>query len=33
MPESAVEALHSFNDVVGTSFFPRYLEPFAPERS
>jgi S1-C subfamily serine protease len=32
MPESAVNALHSFNDVVGTSFFPRYLEPFAPER-
>ena len=24
--------LQAFNDVVGTSFFPRYLEPFAPER-
>ncbi len=32
MPDRAVEALHSFNDVVGASFFPRYLEPFAPER-
>jgi S1-C subfamily serine protease len=32
MPDSAVNALHSFNNVVGTSFFPRYLEPFAPER-
>ncbi len=32
MPSGAVNALHSFNDVVGTSFFPRYLEPFAPER-
>jgi S1-C subfamily serine protease len=32
MPDRAVNALHSFNDVVGTSFFPRYLEPFAPER-
>jgi S1-C subfamily serine protease len=32
MPAGAVNALHSFNDVVGTSFFPRYLEPFAPER-
>ena len=27
-----VSALNSFNDVVGSSFFPRYLEPFAPER-
>ena len=32
MPANAVEALNSFNDVVGSSFFPRYLEPFAPER-
>ncbi len=32
MPAAAVEALNSFNDVVGSSFFPRYLEPFAPER-
>lgn len=32
MPTRAVSALNSFNDVVGSSFFPRYLEPFAPER-
>jgi S1-C subfamily serine protease len=32
LPASASEALQSFNDVVGTSFFPRYLEPFAPEQ-
>ena len=32
MPESAAEALQAFNNVVGTTFFPRYLEPFAPER-
>jgi len=32
MPTRAVSALDSFNDVVGSSFFPRYLEPFAPER-
>ena len=32
MPEQAVTALESFNDVVGASFFPRYLEPFARER-
>lgn len=32
MPTEAVTALDSFNDVVGSSFFPRYLEPFAPER-
>jgi S1-C subfamily serine protease len=32
MPMDAVQALNSFNDVVGASFFPRYLEPFAPER-
>ncbi len=31
MPPRARQALHSFNDVVGASFFPRYLEPFAPE--
>jgi S1-C subfamily serine protease len=32
MPDVAIEALNDFNDVVGSSFFPRYLEPFAPER-
>ncbi len=32
MPSRAVTALDSFNQVVGSSFFPRYLEPFAPER-
>jgi S1-C subfamily serine protease len=32
LPESAGSALQAFNDVVGTSFFPRYLEPFARER-
>jgi S1-C subfamily serine protease len=32
MPTDAVEVLNEFNDVVGSSFFPRYLEPFAPER-
>jgi S1-C subfamily serine protease len=32
LPASASGALQAFNDVVGTSFFPRYLEPFAPER-
>lgn len=32
MPARADGALQAFNDVVGTSFFPRYLEPFAPER-
>ena len=32
MPAAADGALQAFNDVVGTSFFPRYLEPFAPER-
>jgi S1-C subfamily serine protease len=32
MPTDAVEALNSFNDVVGSSFFPRYLEPFAQEQ-
>ncbi|MGH3587613.1 MAG: MarP family serine protease [Pseudonocardia sp.] len=32
MPGEAEEALQAFNEVVGSSFFPRYLEPFAPER-
>ncbi len=32
MPGSANRALDQFNSVVGRSFFPRYLEPFAPER-
>jgi S1-C subfamily serine protease len=32
MPARAVQALNSFNEVVGSSFFPRYLEPFAQER-
>lgn len=32
LPESAPNALQAFNNVVGTGFFPRYLEPFAPER-
>lgn len=32
LPTSASSALQAFNSVVGTSFFPRYLEPFAPER-
>jgi S1-C subfamily serine protease len=32
MPAEAQEALRSFNEVVGSSVFPRYLEPFAPER-
>ncbi len=32
MPNQADDALRSFNEVVGSSFFPRYLEPFAPER-
>lgn len=32
LPGSAGNALKAFNDVVGTTFFPRYLEPFAPER-
>jgi S1-C subfamily serine protease len=31
LPRSANQALQAFNEVVGTSFFPRYLEPFAPE--
>ena len=32
MPAQAQQALQSFDDVVGSSFFPRYLEPFAQER-
>ncbi len=32
LPKQAGKALQAFNDVVGTTFFPRYLEPFAPER-
>jgi S1-C subfamily serine protease len=32
LPESADGVLRAFNNVVGTTFFPRYLEPFAPER-
>ena len=32
LPAQASGVLGAFNNVVGTSFFPRYLEPFAPER-
>ncbi len=32
MPVQAQQVLRSFDSVVGSSFFPRYLEPFAPER-
>ena len=32
LPDRAYQLLQAFNNVVGTSFFPRYLEPFAPER-
>jgi S1-C subfamily serine protease len=32
MPAEADDVLNAFNDVVGSSFFPNYLEPFAPER-
>lgn len=32
MPAGSIKALSSFNDVVGTTWFPQYLEPFAPER-
>ncbi len=32
MPVQAQQALRGFDSVVGSSFFPRYLEPFAPER-
>jgi len=32
MPSQAQGLLRGFDRVVGSSFFPRYLEPFAPER-
>lgn len=32
MPSQAQGLLRQFDRVVGSSFFPRYLEPFAPER-
>lgn len=32
MPQRAHTMLRAFDDLVGSSFFPRYLEPFAPER-
>lgn len=32
LPNQARSALQDFDNVVGTSFFPRYLEPFSPER-
>lgn len=32
LPAEASKVLQTFNNVVGTTFFPRYLEPFAPER-
>jgi S1-C subfamily serine protease len=32
MPSQAQGLLRGFDKVVGSSFFPRYLEPFAPER-
>ena len=32
LPTGASRLLRAFDDVVGTTFFPRYLEPFAPER-
>ena len=32
LPAAADDLLSAFNDVVGAGFFPRYLEPFAPER-
>ncbi len=32
LPNAASRALNAFNNVVGSTFFPRYLEPFAPER-
>lgn len=31
MPSQADRLLQEFNDVVGSKFFPQYLEPFAPE--
>jgi S1-C subfamily serine protease len=32
LPNSADRALQSFNDVVNTDLFPRFLDPFVPER-
>ncbi len=32
LPASAPNVLQAFNRVVGTGFFPRYLEPFSPEQ-
>jgi S1-C subfamily serine protease len=32
LPQQAGQVLRAFDNVVGASFFPRYLEPFAPER-
>jgi S1-C subfamily serine protease len=32
LPAESDKVLQAFNNVVGTTFFPRYLEPFAPER-
>lgn len=32
LPDAAPNVLQAFNNVVGTGFFPRYLEPFAPEQ-
>jgi len=32
LPASAPNVLQAFNQVVGMGFFPRYLEPFSPER-
>jgi S1-C subfamily serine protease len=32
LPADSDKVLQAFNNVVGTTFFPRYLEPFAPER-
>lgn len=32
LPSAASNALRAFNNVVGASFFPQYLEPFAQER-
>ncbi len=32
LPQAATRTLGAFNAVVGTGFFPQYLEPFAPER-
>lgn len=32
LPGHAYQGLQAFNEVVGATFFPRYLEPFAPER-